>query len=66
MEIAMDEPREWITDPIEKYGDIRSVDERRMRRHLPPTRRYQQDDETPEIAMRREADRRFRIKRSSD
>ena len=62
----MDEPREWITDPIEKYGDIQSVDERRKKRHLPPIRPYRQYEETEEIAMRREANRRFRIKRSSE
>jgi len=62
----VDEPFEWITDPIEKFGDVRSEEERRMRRHLPPSRPYRQLDETPEISMRREAERRFRIKRDRE
>lgn len=59
--------RTWRTDPIEKFGDVKSVEERRFRRKLPPDYGYpyKQPDPTPELSFRREADVRFRIKRSS-
>lgn len=58
------EKREWKTDPIVKYGDVAPPAER-MRRTLPTLLPYRQNIETAEIALRREIDEAFRIKRSS-
>ena len=60
--------REWITDnPLEKFADGRSPGEARMghlRRHLPDVLPYRQTERTGELELRREADVRFRIKRT--
>ena len=65
--MTVDEPTKWITDPIEKYGDVRPPADRMKPRHLPTSRvTYRQTDPTAELALRREAEERFRIKRTSE
>jgi len=60
----MTEDRKWITEPIEKFGDVRSVEERRFRRNLPPTYGMYGPRPTPDLETRREVESRFRIKRT--
>lgn len=60
----MAKKRDWKTEPIVKYGDVAPPEER-IRRKLPELLPYRQNMETAEIALRREADAKFRIKRSS-
>lgn len=55
--------RRWMTEPIKKFGDVSSVEDR-MRRNLPQPMPHAQNIETVEIALRREADQQFRIKRT--
>lgn len=58
----MDGQREWKTDPIPKFGDVTSLEER-LKRHLPTMNPHRQSESTPEIVLRREADTQFRIKK---
>lgn len=58
---------EWKTDPLEKFADVISPEEYRktkIRRHLPEVMPYRQTERTEELELRREVDRRFRLKRS--
>lgn len=59
-----DEKREWKTEPVKKFGDLASPQER-SRRNLPaPGLKYVAYEDTEELRLRREVDGQFRIKRT--
>ena len=54
---------DWKTDPIKKFGDVSSPNER-AKRTLAPKVGWTQPETTEELTVRRQADEKFRIKRT--